>query len=100
MRRRALAVLVLALAGCGSDISADATGAEIFSLACARCHGSDLGGGIGPALGPGSNAAEQPDDFLRTTVTRGRGRMPSFSRTLSDDQVERLIGYLRDQQAP
>lgn len=62
---------------------------------CATCHGVDLSGGIGPALGPGSNSAGLPDRFLEITIMNGRGRMPSFSSTLDDDQLDRLISYIR-----
>jgi mono/diheme cytochrome c family protein len=65
---------------------------------CSNCHGAELQGGLGPALGPGSNAAVQPDEFLRVSITEGRGRMPSFSSTLSDPQIQRLIAYLRQEQ--
>ena len=91
-------LLVFLLAGCVS-VAPDASGEEIFGALCARCHGSDMQGEVGPSLGPGSNAAEQEDDFLATTITRGRGRMPSFGSTLDDEQIERLIAYLRQRQA-
>jgi mono/diheme cytochrome c family protein len=40
----------------------------------------------------------QPDEFLRLAITDGRGRMPSFSSTLTEEQVGRLVGYLRREQ--
>lgn len=97
-RLGALLVAALLLAACTTRPDPDASGEEIFGLLCARCHGADLGGNIGPALGPGSEAAAAGDEFLRTTITRGRGRMPSFGRVLTPDQVERVIGYLREEQ--
>lgn len=99
--RRVLALslgLVMASA-CVGRPAPDAGGEEIYLQLCSNCHGDDLGGGVGPSLGPGSNAAGQPDEFLRVTITEGRGRMPSFSSTLDQDQVERLIQYLRQVQA-
>lgn len=99
MRRLALVALLGVLAAaCLGRPSEDATGEEIYLQLCSNCHGDELGGGIGPALGPGSNAADQPDDYLRMTIDQGRGRMPSFSSTLSDAQVDRLIAYLREEQ--
>jgi mono/diheme cytochrome c family protein len=86
------------LMSCSDRPSADASGAEVFEQVCANCHASDLSGGIGPALGPGSNAAAQDDAFLELTITRGRGRMPSFQNTLSQEQIERVIDFIRDQQ--
>jgi len=76
----------------------DATGEEIYSLLCSQCHGDDLEGGVGQALGPGSDAADEGDGYFRFTIVNGRGRMPSFSSTLTDDQVDRLIGFLREAQ--
>jgi mono/diheme cytochrome c family protein len=77
---------------------AEASGQEIYEQVCANCHGVDLEGGLGPAIGAGSNSAEQDESFLTLTVTRGRGRMPSFGATLSDDQVQRLVEYVRSRQ--
>lgn len=93
-----LLAIVAALSGCVGRPDPDAGGEEIYLQLCANCHGEDLGGGLGPALGPGSNAASQPDEFLRVTIVEGRGRMPSFSSSLDAGQVERLIEYLREEQ--
>lgn len=97
--RTAIALLTLAglLASCGGP-APDATGEEIYAQVCSRCHGGDLQGRVGPALGPGSHVADQPDEYLLTTITRGRGSMPSFSRTLSETQIEAVVGYLRERQ--
>ena len=70
----------------------------MYRQICATCHGTDLEGGVGPALSAGSNAAEQDDEFLRLTITEGLGRMPSFKSTLSGDQIERVIEYVRERQ--
>lgn len=75
-----------------------ATGEEIYQQLCANCHGDDLSGGLGPELGPGSDSASQPDEFLELAILRGRGSMPSFSSTLNQDQVGRLVSYLREVQ--
>lgn len=92
--------MVLLLGACSvSRPPEDASGEEIYAQLCANCHGADLEGGVGPPLGPGSNAAEQPDAFLEVTILAGRGRMPSFSSTLNQAQVDRLIGYIREVQA-
>lgn len=91
--------LSLALTACSlGEPDEGSTGEEIFQELCASCHGGDLGGGVGPPLGPGSNASDQPDEFLEVTITSGRGRMPSFSSTLDQDQLDRLIGYIRAEQ--
>lgn len=96
-RIRMVAVLALVLGAC-SGVPEEATGPEIYALSCARCHGSQLEGGVGPALGVGSNAAGQPDEYLVTTISRGLGRMPSFSGTLTEDQILAVVAFVRDEQ--
>lgn len=100
MRSRVGAALVAALLTACSVGQPDdeASGEEIYAQLCANCHGADLGGGIGPALGPGSNAAMEDDDYLEFTIVNGRAPMPSFP-SLDEDQVARLIEYLREVQA-
>lgn len=97
VRLAVLLTLLVALTACDGP-SSDATGREIYLETCARCHAPDLSGGVGPALGEGTNAAEQTDDYLVTTISDGRGRMPSFRQTLSAEQIDRVVGYLRDEQ--
>jgi len=94
----ALAVGALLVSSCLGRPAPEAGGEEIYLELCSNCHGAQLQGGLGPALGPGSNSADQPDEFLRVSITEGRGRMPSFSSTLSEPQVDRLIAYLRQEQ--
>lgn len=90
--------LTLALSACSLGGPAeDATGEEIYAQLCARCHDGDLSGGVGPALGPGSNAASEDDEYLEFTIVNGRGRMPSFS-SLTEQQVDRLVAHIREVQ--
>lgn len=98
--RRVSAVFAAALVAGGCTLGSpagDATGEEIYTQLCARCHGVGLEGGVGPSLGPGSNAAAEDDTYLDFTIRNGRGRMPSFS-SLDDAQIDRLIRYLREVQ--
>lgn len=95
-----VSVLTAALTtACVQRPAADATGEEVYLQVCARCHDADLGGGIGPPVGAGSPAVEMDDDFLATIIHDGRGRMPSFSQTLTDDQITRVVDHLRNAQA-
>lgn len=94
-------ITALLLGACSVGRPADdASGEEIYAQLCARCHGADLSGGIGPAIGEDSPAAEETDEFLEFTIVNGRGRMPSFSTTLDDAQVDRLVAYIRQEQSP
>lgn len=91
-------VAALLLTACTGRPEPDATGPEIYSQLCARCHGNDLGGGIGPSLGAGSELADRSDDYLYSVITRGRGSMPAFRTTLDDAQVDRLMQFIRSEQ--
>lgn len=91
-------VAALLLTACTGRPAPDATGSEIYSQLCARCHGGDLQGRIGPSLGAGSEIADRDDDFLYAVITGGRGSMPAFGNTLDDEQVDRLIEFIRTEQ--
>lgn len=91
--------LVVLLFACGvGEPAEDASGEEIYDQLCANCHGENLSGGLGPALGPGSNSAARPDEFLEVSIMNGRGSMPSFSSSLDDAQLDRLVSYIREVQ--
>lgn len=99
-RRLVVSVVVGVLAvfagGCVSG-SEGKFGEELYQHSCATCHGEDLGGGIGPALGPGSNAIDLTDEQLAGAIRVGPGSMPGYGH-LTDDQVDSLVQYLRQRQ--
>lgn len=69
-------------------------GAEIYALRCARCHGADGRGGVGPRLaGRVADAFPDVEDQI-TLVLRGRGGMPGFS-SLGDADVRLVVEYTR-----
>ena len=100
MKKLAIVLVVCSFFGtaCSTNLPADASGREIYEALCTRCHSGDLSGGVGPALGAGSELADQPDAFLLQSITSGLGRMPSFRNTLSEDQIQRVADYLRAEQ--
>lgn len=93
-----------------------ASGMAVGARLCARCHFSDLGGGIVIAnpLGPnlhndGSGAGAWWDCDLQNAVRRGRrpdgfelcAQMPRWSTTdLTDADLADLVAYLRTLTAP
>ena len=98
MVRYLIVACLVIVAACADPPPPQASGQEIYEQVCANCHGNDLNGGVGPAVGAGSNSAAQDDDFLILTITRGRGPMPSFESTLSEEQISRVVDYLRTEQ--
>lgn len=99
MSRSVAVLLALVLGACSvGGPEEDATGEQIYSELCARCHDADLSGGpVVPPLGPGSNVAGEDDEYIEFTIRNGRGRMPSFP-SLDETQLERLISHIREVQ--
>jgi len=99
MRLRLLTIMfALLVTGCTGQADPNATGGELYSQFCTRCHAADLSGGIGPALGEGSDLVDRPDSYIADVTTNGRGSMPAFGNTLSDDQVQRVLQFIRAEQ--
>jgi len=97
--RSALLLVVFALAlvavACSDPVEGK-YGEDLFNATCAHCHGADLGGGIGPSIGPGSNAATNlSDEQLAGVIQIGPGAMPSYRSRLDAEQIASVIGYLR-----
>ena len=100
MSRALLILLVCSLLATSCGESAEGKfGADLFEVSCARCHGDTGEGSIGPAIGTGeSNAATGlSDEQIFGAIRVGPGSMPGFAR-LSDEQVESLVGFLRELQ--
>jgi mono/diheme cytochrome c family protein len=93
----ALVLIVLCatvLAGCGDGLEENASGEEIYNARCSSCHRRDLRGGIGSPLGPGSEAVDRPLEYYEITIISGKGRMPSFRSSLTEEQISRVIDYV------
>lgn len=80
----------------GGSNAPESPGAALFSENCARCHGADGGGGLGPQLSGGKVVKAFPsvEDQI-TFVTQGRDGMPAFGDTLSAAQIRQVVEYTR-----
>ncbi len=85
-------------------VNADrATGQRIFETACSGCHGQKGEGGEGPALSNPVLLTNAADTYLLETITKGRrgtlmqgfGEPSSVHRTLSAQEIQSVIAYLR-----
>jgi cbb3-type cytochrome c oxidase subunit III len=77
------------------------SGRDLFSMACSRCHGTDLSGkdDVAPSLGPGSDSTEESDARLAKQIDDGGDEMPAFGGVLTPGQIEMLVAYLREVQS-
>lgn len=104
------AASLLILSCGGGDESSEgrpvSQGAVLYERHCAACHGSDLRGtDRGPSpLSEVYEPGHHPDESFRTAIARGSpahhwnfGDMPPIGG-LTDDEVDDIIGYIRDQQ--
>jgi cytochrome c oxidase subunit II len=68
-------------------------GEQIFSGVCAKCHGDEGQGLIGPGLSASSvsNAAS-----VEQIVRNGRGKMPAVGSDWEDREMKALTDYLRE----
>ena len=80
----------------GAAAPAGPDGAAIFDDRCAMCHGSDGGGGVGPALADGRVVDRFPDvaDQI-AVVTTGRGEMPKFGDRLTPEEIAAVVEFTR-----
>ena len=76
--------------------------AQTFTTVCARCHGSDGKGGVGPE---GRNAprnfcdasfqASRTDEQLKSAIRKGKGGMPPFGNMFPDPVLAELVRKIR-----
>jgi mono/diheme cytochrome c family protein len=71
-----------------------------FRTKCAMCHGQD---GAGSAVGKSMNVPDlrspvvqkTPDAELAQVISNGKGGMPAFKSSLSEDQIHDLVTHIR-----
>ena len=70
-------------------------GKEVFlgASACGGCHTLADAGSTG-AIGPNLDEAMPSDELVVDRVTNGLGAMPSFSSTLSEQQIADVSAYV------
>jgi len=70
--------------------------AAIFQQRCSPCHGTNREGVVGPSLiAAALQARGRSDEYIRETITNGRGGMTAWKGTLSSAEIEALIRFLR-----
>ncbi len=98
MMKKALVLFVLlavALSLSSAAFAAD-DAAALYKSKCASCHGADGNGspmGVKMGVTPFKTSKGTDADFAKITQ-EGKGKMPAY-KTLTDDQVNGLVKYIR-----
>jgi mono/diheme cytochrome c family protein len=72
-----------------------AAGAAVFSANCASCHALAAAGANG-AIGPNLDELMPTYDQTLAVVTNGKGAMPAFSGSLSEDDIKNVAAYVAE----
>jgi cytochrome c6 len=81
-----------------SAVAQDA--AATYKAKCAMCHGPDgKGSAMGTKMGvhdfTSADVQKETDTQLTETITKGKGKMPSYDGKLKDTDIKDLVAYIR-----
>jgi mono/diheme cytochrome c family protein len=76
-------------------------GERVYKAKCASCHGAE-GAGATPA-GKATKARnfcsdevkKETDDEWTTIIVKGKNKMPSYDKKLTDAEIKDLVAYIR-----
>ena len=95
-------VFALALVLCVSTLlHAESAGETVFKKNCVMCHGADgkgttkMGLKLGAANLTSNDIQSLSDEALAQTIRNGKGKMPPFGKSLSDDEINEVVKYVR-----
>jgi len=93
--KRALAALLVLATGLSGSAGVQATADALYAEHCARCHGAQRLGAMGPALLP-SNLKRLKPAQATAVITRGRAatQMPAFGDQLDAAAIQQLVDYI------
>jgi cytochrome c oxidase cbb3-type subunit 3 len=84
------------------DRSALVDGRKLFNLMnCSGCHGDHGGGGMGPSLRDSLWYYGGDDASIFASIVQGRQHgMPSWGAKLPQDQVWKIVAYIKSMRTP
>ena len=105
-RRFVMAVLVfvaavLAVCFLSTAANAQGDGEKVYKAKCASCHGPE-GAGATPA-GKATKARDfcsdevkkETDDEWTTIIVKGKNKMPSYDKKITDAEIKEVVAYIR-----
>jgi len=101
---KSLLVMTIALGGIcwwNSPAMAQGAGEKVYKAKCASCHGAD-GKGATPA-GKATKARDfcseevkkETDEEWTAIVVKGKNKMPSYDKKLTDAEIKEAVAYIR-----
>jgi len=101
MKQLSFRTVLVALLACGlvavcaSPAFADDASAT-YKAKCAMCHGPDgKGGKMGTRDFASAEVKAETDAQLIDIITKGKGKMPSYTGKLKDTEIKDLVTYIR-----
>ncbi len=99
----ALPMVALAVLSSSAVTGAMPQGIDLtFKTKCATCHSVDGSGGtpMGKKMQVrdlrSAEVQKQTDAQLQTIISKGKGKMPGFEKSLGADQVKQLVAHVRE----
>ena len=95
-------VAVMAFAAALWTTPAFAAAADTYKSKCAMCHGADGKGDtpVGKKMGAHDFASPEvqgaSDAQLTETISKGKGKMPGYEKSLSASDIKDLVAYVRE----
>ena len=92
----ALSMAAILAAGSAQAQPAPSDGEGLFTQNCSACHqitGKGIPGAF-PALA-GDPFVAGPPEAVVTVVLNGRGGMPTFGKDLSNEEIAKILSYVR-----
>ena len=94
--------VLLMIAFVASAVAQNTPAKDLFASKCAMCHGPDGSAQTTMAKNlkirdfHSADVQEQSDADLKTVITKGKGKMPAFDGKLTGEQIDQLVGYIRE----
>ena len=104
LRLKNLPLIIALTLVAGSFVAAQGSqdsGAEVYKAKCATCHGQDGSGNtpVGKSLKVADlrsvEVQKKTDAELAQSIVEGKGNMPSFKSSVTEDEIRALVMYVR-----
>jgi cytochrome c6 len=102
MKNTIALVLLLMVTFAASALTQNTPAKDLFVSKCAICHRAD--GSAKTTMGKNlkirdfhsPEVQKQSDADLKAMITKGKGKMPAFEGKLTGEQIDQLVGYIRE----